>query len=68
MSVARVTEIKASSPRSPDDAVQVGIARASKSLKNVKAAWVQKQEVLFDNNGGTTEFRVQPKVTVVLED
>ncbi|MFH1184380.1 MAG: dodecin family protein [Chloroflexota bacterium] len=68
MSVARVTEIKASSSKSFDDAVQVGVARASKTLKNVKAAWVQNQEVLVDSHGKITEFRVQLKVTFILED
>jgi len=68
MSVARVTEIKASSTKSFEDAVQVGIARAAKTLKNVKAAWVQNQEVLVDNNGKISEYRVHLKVTFVLED
>jgi flavin-binding protein dodecin len=51
MSVARVTEIKASSNKSFEDAVQVGVARSSKTLKNVKSAWIQNQEVIVDANG-----------------
>ena len=42
MSVARVTEIIASSPTSFEDAIQTGIARANKTLKNVQGAWVKK--------------------------
>jgi hypothetical protein len=43
MSVARVTEIKATSTVSFDDAVKIGVARAVKTLKNVKSAWVENQ-------------------------
>lgn len=67
MSVARVTEIKSSSIKSFDDAVKDGVARASKTLKNIKSAWVENQEVIVDN-GKITEYRVQLKVTFVLED
>ena len=68
MSVARVTEIKASSTKSFDDAVREGVARAVKTLKNVKSAWVQNQDVSVDEKGNISEFRVQLKVTFVLED
>ena len=66
MSFARVTEIKASSPKSFEDAIQAGVARASKTLKKVKAAWVQNQEILVDDKGKISEFRVQLKVTFIL--
>jgi flavin-binding protein dodecin len=68
MSVARVTEIKASSTKGFDDAVQAGVARAAKTLKNVKAAWIQNQEVVVDDSGKISEYRVHLKVTFVLED
>jgi flavin-binding protein dodecin len=68
MSVARVTEIKASSTKSFDDAIKVGVARAHKTLKNVKTAWIENQEVLIDDKGLITEYRVQMKVTFILED
>jgi dodecin len=68
MSVARVTEIKASSTKSFEDAVQQGVSRASKTLKNVRSAWVENQEVKVDGNGKIAEYRVQLKVTFVLED
>lgn len=66
MSVARVTEIIASSPKSFDDAVDTGVARATKTLKNVTGAWVQDQKVVVAN-GKVTEYRVTLKVTFVLE-
>lgn len=68
MSVAHVTEIKSSSAKSFDDAVRTGVVRADKTLKNVKSAWIQNQEVLLDDNGKIAEFRVQMKVTFVLTD
>ena len=68
MSVARITEIKASSPKSFDDAIKVGVARAHKTLTNVTAAWIENQEILIDDMGQITEYRVQMKVTFILED
>ena len=68
MSVARVTEIKSSSTKGFEDAIQEGVARAAKTLKNIKSAWVENQEVLVDDSGKIAEYRVQLKVTFVLED
>lgn len=67
MTVARVTEITASSPKSFEDAVQRGVERASKTLKNLSGAWVKDQEVGI-KDGKVTDFRVKLKVTFVLED
>ena len=66
MAVARVTEIIASSKKSFDDAVEQGITRASKTLKNIEGAWVQDQKVIVQK-GKITEFRVALKVTFILE-
>lgn len=68
MSVAKVSEIIASSPNSFDDALKVGVARAHKTLKNLKSAWVENQQVKLDDNGQILEYRVQLKVTFVIED
>ena len=65
MSVARVTEITSSSKKSFEDAIQVGIDRANKTLQNVKGAWIQDQKVVVEN-GNITEYRVNMKVTFVL--
>lgn len=67
MSVARVTEIIASSPKSFEDAIQVGVARACKTLSNVEGAWVQDQKCVI-KGGKIVEYRVNLKVTFVLED
>lgn len=68
MTVARVTEIIASSPESFEDAVRKGLKRASQTLKNVRGAWVDGQKVECDAQGHVKEFRVILKVTFVLED
>ena len=68
MSVAKITEIKASSAKSFDDAIHQGISRASKTLHNVRSAWVKDFEVLVDEQGQISEYRVLMKVAFVLAD
>jgi dodecin len=67
MAIARVTEIIASSNKSFDDAIEKGINRASKTLKDVEGAWVKQQKVLV-RKGKITEYRVDLKVTFILID
>jgi flavin-binding protein dodecin len=67
MSVARVTEITASSPQGFEDAMRVGIARATQTLQNVMGAWIKNHEVVV-TNGKITEYRVRLKVTFVLNE
>ncbi len=68
MSVARVTEIIASSSKSFDDAVKQGVKRATKTLKNVRGAWVSDHSVSVDKKGQICEYKVRLKVTFVLKD
>jgi flavin-binding protein dodecin len=68
MSVASISEIKASSTKSFDDALKQGILRASKTLRNVKSAWIEDQEVFLGENGEITEYRVHLRVTFVLDE
>ena len=65
MAVAKVTEIISSSPKSFEDAVAKGIARADKTLKNVRGAWVAAQKVEVEK-GKIVEYRVTMRVTFVL--
>jgi flavin-binding protein dodecin len=67
MAVAKVTEIISSSPKSFEDAVAQGVARADKTLKNVRGAWVASQKVEVEK-GKITEYRVTMRVTFVLQD
>ena len=68
MSIAKVSEIKASSAESFDDAIKSGLKRANKTLTNVRSAWIASQEVILDEAGEISEYRVLMKVTFVLED
>jgi len=67
MSVARVTEISATSPTSFDDAVAQGIDRASDTLRNVQSAWVKEQSVRVEN-GKIAHYQVNLMVTFLLDD
>jgi flavin-binding protein dodecin len=64
--VARVTEITASSEKGFEDAIEVGIARANKTLENVKGAWIKSQKVVV-SDGSIREYRVTLKVTFILQ-
>jgi flavin-binding protein dodecin len=65
-SVARVTEISAISEQSFEDAIRVGIERASQTLRNLQSAWVKEQEVQI-RDGAISGYKVNLEVTFVLE-
>ena len=67
MTVARISEISSISSKSFEDAINKGVERANKTLKNVKGAWVKDQEVTIDN-GKVTGYKVILKVTFVLTE
>jgi flavin-binding protein dodecin len=67
MSVAKITEISASSNTSFEDAVQKGIDRADKTLDKVKGAWINEMKVDVED-GKVTAYRVNMKVTFILKD
>jgi flavin-binding protein dodecin len=67
MSVAKVIEISATSSKSFEDAITTGVARAGKTVKEVKGAWVKSMKVDIDN-GKIVKYRVVMKVTFVLQD
>ena len=67
MSVARITEISATSSQSFDDAVNQGIARATKTLRGVTSAWVKDQRVTIQGES-VSEYQVNLQITFVLED
>ncbi|CAN5859761.1 dodecin family protein [soil metagenome] len=67
MSVARITEISATSSTSFEDAIQTGIARAAQTLRNVEGAWVKEQRVRLDK-GQIVDYVVNLQVTFVMDD
>jgi hypothetical protein len=67
MSVARVTEISVTSQKSFEDAIQQGIGRATKTLRNVRSAWIKEQRVSLESDR-IIEYQVNLLVTFVLDD
>jgi dodecin len=67
MSVAKVEEISSTSPESFDKAVEQGIARACKTLRNIRSAWVKEMRVNVRDNK-ITDYQVNLQVTFVLDD
>jgi dodecin len=67
MSVASISEIICTSSKRFEDAIHQGIARATKTLRNVRGAWVKEQEVKVEGDR-ITAYKVVLKVTFVLED
>ena len=66
MSVAKVVEITAESPKSFEDAVRLGVKRASKTIKKIRGVWIKDQEAVV-KGGEVTAFRVSMKVTFILD-
>jgi flavin-binding protein dodecin len=66
MSIAKVIEISAESTQSFEDAVANGIDAAARSVRNIRSAWVKEQQVMVEN-GKISRYRVDLKVTFVLE-
>ncbi len=66
-SVARVTEISAISESSFEDAIRVGVERASQTLRGLQSAWIKEQEVQIGQNGQITGYKVNLLVTFILE-
>lgn len=67
MSVARTTEISASSKKGFEEAIEKGIKRCTETIKNVEGAWIKEQKILV-KDGGVSEYRVTMKVSFVLTD
>jgi flavin-binding protein dodecin len=66
MSVAKIIEISAESPKSFEDAIREGISRASKTLHGIKSAWVAEQHVVVED-GKVVLYRVDLKITFVMD-
>jgi flavin-binding protein dodecin len=67
MSIAKVSEISATSNKSFEDAIVSGIGRAHKTLRNVRSAWIKEQQVRV-KDGAITEYQVNMMVTFVIDD
>ena len=67
MSVAKVSEISSTSVTSFEDAINQGLARANKTIRNIKSAWIKEQQVRLDT-GKIVEYQVNMMVTFVIDD
>ena len=67
MSVAKVSEISATSSKSFEDAIQQGLNRASQTLRQIRSVWIKEQHVRCDGSR-ITEYQVNMMVTFVLDD
>ena len=67
MDVAKVSEISATSKVSFEDAIQKGLARAGKTIRNIRSAWIKEQHVRLDK-GKVSEYQVNMLITFVLDD
>ena len=67
MSIAKIIEISAASNTSVEDAVRSGLKKCAESVKNIKGAWVSETKVVTDDAGNVTEWRVNMRVSFVVE-
>ena len=67
MSIARVTELSATSDTSFEDAINQAVARATKTLRGVEGAWVKDQNVMIED-GNITGYKVNVEITFMLEE
>jgi dodecin len=67
MSVAKITEISSTSTVSFEDAIKQGITRASKTIRNIRSAWIKEQQLRLENNV-VAEYQVNMLLTFVLDD
>ena len=67
MSIAKIIELNAASKTSLDDAVRGGLKKCAETVKNIKGAWVNEIKVVTDDGGNVTEWRVNMRVTFVVE-
>ena len=67
MSIARMTEISSTSKKSFEDAIQSGVSRACRTLRNVRSAWVKEQQIRIDKDT-IVEYQVNLMITFVLDE
>ena len=67
MSVAKIIELNAASKASMEDAVRHGLHKCAESVKNIKGAWINETKVVTDDAGNVTEWRVNLRVSFVVE-
>ena len=67
MSVAKVSEISSTSTKSFEDAIQQGLARAHKTIRNIRSLWIKEQHARV-TDGKISEYQVNMLITFMLDD
>lgn len=67
MSIAKVIEINSASKKGIEDAVQSGLTKTAKTVKNIQGAWVNEIKVVTKPNGSVSEWRVNMKVSFIVD-
>ena len=67
MSIVKMIELSSHSPESWEDATRQAVARASRSLRNIRSVWVKEFEAAVDADK-VTQFRVVLKISFQLEE
>ena len=67
MSIAKIIEVNASSKTSVEDAVKTGLQKTAETVKGIKGAWVNEIKVVTDDAGNITEWRVNLRITFVVQ-
>jgi flavin-binding protein dodecin len=67
MTVAKVIELSSSSSKGIEDAVQAGLAKVSKTVKNIKSAWVNEIRAITGEDGSVIEWRVNMRINFIVE-
>ncbi|HLL39661.1 MAG TPA: dodecin family protein [Rubrobacteraceae bacterium] len=66
--MGRVTELSATSDQSFEDAINVGVRRATSTLRGVESAWIKDMNVMVDDNGNISAYKVNMAITFILEE
>lgn len=67
MSVTKVVELSSSSTQGIEDAVRQGLAKASRTVKNIKGAWVNEIKCSTNDDGSIAEWRVNMRINFLVE-
>jgi flavin-binding protein dodecin len=67
VTVAKVIELSSSSSKGIEDAVQVGLSKVSKTVKNIKSAWVNEIRAITGADGSVIEWRVNMRINFIVE-
>jgi dodecin len=66
MTILKVVEVLAQSEKSWEDAAQVAVQEAAKTVRNIKSVYIQETEATVENDR-ITYYRVNAKISFEIE-